>query len=133
MDTRCICKSTDCCDPSRPLLDFAALVEEDLGTRTTATDEYVLELQYQVCREYVHQQAIMTRHSGTIGWAATLGHLSNAGQRLDSVALYLYIPDLIVSLYMLRSSCFQSGVLCGYSLSLLLDMSAFRLQLGPLY
>ena len=55
-------KATDFCEPSRLLIDFAALVQEDLGTRTTAPDEHVLELQYQVCREYVHRQAIMTRH-----------------------------------------------------------------------
>lgn len=55
--------SADCCDPSSPLIDFAAIVKEDLGTTTTTNDENVLKLQYQVCREYVHQQAIMTRHS----------------------------------------------------------------------
>lgn len=57
------CKSRDCCDATRPLIGFAAFVKEDLGTTTTTNDGHVLKLQYQVCREYVHQQAIMTRHS----------------------------------------------------------------------
>lgn len=45
------CKSIDCCDPSRSLIGFAALVNEDLGTKTPTTDEYMLKLQYQERRE----------------------------------------------------------------------------------
>ena len=57
------CRSTGCCGPLRPLIGFTALVKEELGTMTTTANENMLKLQYQVCWEYRHQQAIVTRHS----------------------------------------------------------------------
>ena len=94
---------------------------------TTTTDVDMLKLQYQVCWEQGYQQAIMTRHSRDYSLD------SYSGPRLGFVALHLYIPDSTLSLYMLRGPGLQSGVLCGYSPSLLLDMPTFRLQLGSLY
>lgn len=85
------CKFTDCCDPSRPLIDFAALLKEDLGTRTTTTDDHVQELQYKVCWEYVqaasnNDEAFKGLLVGQLLWATSVMLI-----RASVLSLYIYI------------------------------------------